>query len=96
MTIAADQIRAFRQRHNLTQRQLAKMLGLPGASGRMMLARWEHCTRPVDANYLLPLALHELERRLAAGKPVPAMRPGEKAGEYLLPLALEELARRLG
>jgi transcriptional regulator with XRE-family HTH domain len=54
---------AWRRRHELTQTELARLLGLPQpeAGGRVTVTRWERgLSEPAP---YLPLALEALERR---------------------------------
>lgn len=61
-----EEIVAFRERHGITQVELANLLNLPNPrrGGQVTVARWESGQR-APAPYL-PLALREVERRLLA------------------------------
>lgn len=56
-------VRAFRERHGLTQEQLAALLLLPNpkTGGRITVARWEAGTR--EPPPFLPLALETIAAR---------------------------------
>ena len=52
-------LRAWRERHGMTQVQLAAAIGVPQAT----VSRWESGTHPIRHGTMLRLALERLEQR---------------------------------
>jgi transcriptional regulator with XRE-family HTH domain len=59
----AEQLKAWRKAHGLTQHELAHLLGLD----TMTISRWERAATEPPYR-LLELALAELDRRLRSGE----------------------------